>query len=140
MSHVPSLQEYAGQPPFKLPRVLKKGPSRVRVAGYIWSGKARKWFNVSFVGKMTENGGMKEEYVIGQVEINKETNRIDEGNIRYSRFDRIQDVAKFSNLVTDFIKKSGSITRSVVEKPACVGNFQQVNGRNRQEATISEVV
>lgn len=88
----------------EVPKILPKGDSIIEIFGYVISGSAKKYWNVSFVGTMVEHDGKQREYIIGHLEIDKLTGQIDEANIRYSRFRNIQKIAKFVNILVELIE------------------------------------
>lgn len=100
-----TLPEHTQEPVTVVPDAIRKSGSTVRVHGYVCSTKARHRTNVAFVGTMQENYGMPEEHIIGHIEMDKFTGRIDEANIRYCRFDDLKGVVGFSNILLAYINK-----------------------------------
>lgn len=86
-------------PKLVVPEVIFKDQSSVRILGYVVSDSAKKYWNVSFVGVMAARDGMPEEYVIGQLELDKVSMSYDQGNVRYSRFKDKRGLAMFHTAI-----------------------------------------
>ena len=84
---------------FFVPEYLYKGNSVIKVVGFVYSSLARKYWDVAFYGILEARGGMSEEYVIGHLEIEKASGRLDECNIRYTRFRDKRYILMFKSIL-----------------------------------------
>jgi hypothetical protein len=71
--------------PPEIPQIIHKGQTRILICGKTISGRAKHYWNVSFFGVMLPHDNMKQEYVLGHLEIRKGTGIIEPSGIRITR-------------------------------------------------------